>query len=132
MFTANANPMSGGFDVMQFLPILVIFVIFYFLILRPQQKKTKTHQEMLGALRKGDRVVTSGGLIGIIDKIINEQEVLLEISEGVKVRLLRQTITDNMAKTMPITHQDDKKEDTKIEKKSNNTQKSKPKKITKK
>lgn len=86
----------------QFLPLILIFVVFYFLLIRPQQKKMKQHKEMLGQLRRGDRVVTAGGIIGTINKLINDTEVSVEIAEGVRVRVLRATITEVMSKTEPV------------------------------
>ncbi len=97
-----ASGASAGFDIMQFVPLLLIFVIFYFLILRPQQKKARSHQEMVKALRKGDKVLTAGGIIGSVDKVISDTEVSVEIADGVKVRVLRNTITDLVAKTQPV------------------------------
>lgn len=92
---------GSGFDVMQFVPLLLIFVIFYFLILRPQQKKARNHQEMVKALHRGDKVLTSGGIIGSVDKVISDTEVSVEIADGVKVRVLKSTIADLVAKTQP-------------------------------
>lgn len=96
----------GGFDYMALLPFVLIFGVFYFLILRPQQQKMKKHQELLTGLRRGDRVVTSGGLIGTISKIVSDGEVQLELTENVRVRLVRATITEVLAKTDPMTMQD--------------------------
>jgi preprotein translocase subunit YajC len=96
----------GGFDYMALLPFVLIFGVFYFLILRPQQQKMKKHQELLAGLRRGDRVVTSGGLIGTISKIVSDGEVQLELSENVRVRLVRATITEVLAKTDPVTMRD--------------------------
>ena len=93
---------GGGFDIMQLAPIVLIFVIFYFLIMRPQQKKAKSHQEMLKELRRGDKVVTAGGIIGTVDKIVNDSEISLEIAENVKVRILKATISNLVAKTHPV------------------------------
>lgn len=102
LLTPSIFASSGaGFDVMQFVPLLLIFVIFYFLILRPQQKKARAHQEMVKALHRGDKVLTSGGIIGSVDKVISDTEVSVEIADGVKVRVLKNTITDLMAKTQP-------------------------------
>lgn len=92
------NP-AGGFDFMAFLPLVVIFVIFYFLLIRPQQRKMKSHQALLGAIRRGDRVVTSGGIIGTVTKIISDQELRLEIAEGVEVRIVRSMISDVLSKS---------------------------------
>jgi preprotein translocase subunit YajC len=92
----------GGFDIMGLIPFFLIFVVFYFLILRPQQQKLKKHQDMLVALRRGDRVVTSGGLIGTISKIVSDTEVQLDLGENVRVRLVRAMITEVLAKTEPL------------------------------
>jgi len=89
---------TGGFDIMSFLPLILIFVIFYFLLIRPQQKKMKAHQAMLGTLRRGDRVVTSGGLIGTVVKLVNDTEIQLEIAENTRVRVLRSMISDVIVK----------------------------------
>lgn len=102
-FAQDAAPAAAaGPDAMlQFLPIILIFVVFYFLLIRPQQKKLKAHKEMLGALRRGDRVVTGGGIIGTITKVVDDNEVLLEIAEGVRVRVQRPMISGVLAKTEP-------------------------------
>ena len=97
-----ANGGGAGFDMMQLIPLALIFVIFYFLILRPQQKKTRAHQEVLKELRRGDRVVTAGGLLGTVDKIINDGEISLEIADNVKVRVVKATVTEVLAKTHPV------------------------------
>ncbi len=91
---------GGGLGGMEsLLPLVLIFVVFYFLLIRPQQKKSKTHREMLGNLRRGDLIVTNGGLIGKIIRIPNETELIIEIAEGVKVRVLRGMISEVSAKT---------------------------------
>jgi len=92
---------GGGFDLVQLAPLALIFVVFYFLIIRPQQKKAKEHKSMVEALRRGDKVVTSGGIIGTVAKVVNEREVSLEISEGVRVRAMRGMIAEVMARTEP-------------------------------
>jgi len=85
----------------QFLPLILIFMIMYFLLIRPQQKKVKEHQAMVAALRRGDQVVTQGGLIGKVTKVKDEGEVEVELSEGVKVRVVRNTIASVINKTEP-------------------------------
>ena len=85
----------------QFIPLILIFVIMYFLLIRPQQKKVKEHQAMVAALRRGDQVVTQGGMIGKITKVKDDTEVEVEIADGVKVRVMRQTITQVMSKSEP-------------------------------
>ena len=85
----------------QFVPLILIFVIMYFLLIRPQQKKLKEHQAMVEALRRGDQVVTQGGLIGKVTKVKEDNELEVEISDGVKVRVVRSTITQVLSKTEP-------------------------------
>lgn len=84
-----------------FLPIILIFVVFYFLLIRPQQKKMKEHKAMLGAVRRGDRVVTGGGIVGTVVKVIDDNELQLEIAEGVRVRVQRHLISSVLAKAEP-------------------------------
>jgi preprotein translocase subunit YajC len=91
--------MPTGFDFMSFLPIVLIFGIFYFLLIRPQQKKMREHQAMLTAIRRGDKVVTNGGIIGTVSKLTNEEELVVEIADGVRVRMLRAMIAEVLAKT---------------------------------
>ena len=86
---------------MSFLPIILIFVVFYFLLIRPQQKKAKTHREMLGAIRRGDRIVTGGGIMGTVTKVLNDQELAVEIAEGVKIKVQRGLIAQVVSKTEP-------------------------------
>src|SRR4030081_1979477 len=93
--TAYAQGFSLGDNqaMMQFLPLVLIFVVFYFLLIRPQQRKAKDHKTMLDALRRGDRVVTGGGIIGTVARVDNPEEVIIDIADGVRVRVLRSTIT---------------------------------------
>ncbi len=91
---------GGGADMLtQFLPLILIFVVFYFLLIRPQQKKQKAHREMLSALHRGDRIVTAGGIVGTITKVNSDTELTVEISDGVRVRVMRGMVTDVIAKT---------------------------------
>jgi preprotein translocase subunit YajC len=85
----------------QFLPLILIFAIMYFLLIRPQQKKVKEHQAMVEALRRGDQVVTQGGLIGKVTKVKEDGELEVEIAEGVRVRVIKSTIATVMSKTEP-------------------------------
>lgn len=96
------DPGAAGFLV-QFLPFLLIIVIFYFLLIRPQRKRMKEHQEMVAGLKRGDTVVTAGGLIGKITKVVDENEVQVEFSEGNRVRVVRNTITEVRARGEPAT-----------------------------
>lgn len=100
---AAAGPGAGGLgDLSQFMPLVLIFVVFYFLLIRPQQKKMKAHRELVAQLRRGDRVLTQGGIIGQINKVLNDSEVSVEIAEGVRVRMMRSAIAEVMAKTEPV------------------------------
>ncbi|SEK49376.1 protein translocase subunit yajC [Roseovarius azorensis] len=85
----------------QFIPLILIFAIMYFLLIRPQQKKLKEHKAMVGALRRGDQVVTQGGLIGKVAKVKDDNEIEVELAEGVKVRVVRSTIAQVLSKTEP-------------------------------
>lgn len=83
------------------IPLVLIFGIMYFLLIRPQQKKAKEHRNMVAAVRKGDRVVTQGGLIGKVTKVKEDNEVEVEIATGVKVRVVQNTISHVLSKTEP-------------------------------
>ena len=100
---AYAQAAGGGaaFDFSFFLPLILIFAVFYFLLIRPQQKKLKEHRQMVAALRRGDKVVTSGGIIGTISRVLDDNEVLLEIADDVRVRVVRGTITEVLTKPEP-------------------------------
>ena len=100
---AFAQGLVGNSDMfMSLLPFVAIFVIMYFLILRPQQKKVKQHQELVKNVRRGDTVVTSGGLVGKITKVVDDDQIEVEIADGVRVRQLRQMISDVRAKGEPV------------------------------
>ena len=83
------------------IPLILIFAIMYFLLIRPQQKKVKQHKAMVEALRKGDQVVTGGGMIGKVTKVKEGNEVEVEIATGVTIRVVRSTIATVMNKTDP-------------------------------
>jgi preprotein translocase subunit YajC len=85
----------------QFVPFVLIFVIMWFLIIRPQQRRAREHQEMIKAVRRGDTVVSSGGIIGRVTRVTEDPEIEIEIAEGVKVKLLRTMIADVRAKGEP-------------------------------
>jgi preprotein translocase subunit YajC len=100
---AQGSPLGGGGDLMtQLLPFILIFVIMYFLILRPQQKRVKAHQEMVKNVRRGDTVVTSGGLVGKVTKVIDDDQLEVEIAEGIRVRQVRAMVSDVRAKGEPV------------------------------
>ncbi|WP_368187552.1 preprotein translocase subunit YajC [Aestuariibius sp. HNIBRBA575] len=85
----------------QFVPLILIFAIMYFLLIRPQQKKVKEHQAMVAALRRGDQIVTQGGVLGKVIKVKEDNEVEVEIAAGVNVRIVRSTIVQVLNKTEP-------------------------------
>ncbi|GLT07902.1 preprotein translocase subunit YajC [Sulfitobacter sp. PR48] len=87
--------------IQQFVPLILIFGIMYFLLIRPQQKKAKEHQAMVAGLRRGDQVVTQGGLIGKVVKVKEDGEIEVEIADGVKVRVVQSTIATVVSKTEP-------------------------------
>jgi preprotein translocase subunit YajC len=99
---AQAGAESAGPGALEaFLPIILIFVVFYFLLIRPQQKKMKVHRDMLESIRRGDRIVTGGGIIGTVIKVVDDTEVQVEIAEGVRVRVQRGLISSVLAKPEP-------------------------------
>ena len=97
---AYAQAAGGAAAITSFVPLILIFAIMYFLLIRPQQKKLKDHKAMVAALRKGDQVVTQGGIIGKVYKA-GETEVEVDIADGVRVRVVRSTITQVLNKTEP-------------------------------
>ena len=102
--TAYAQAAGGGLGgIGGFIPLILIFGIMYFLMIRPQQKKMKEHRAMVDALRKGDQVVTAGGLIGKVSKVKDDNEVEVELATGVKVRVVQSTIQSVLNKTEPTT-----------------------------
>ncbi len=98
---AYAQSAAGGLGLSNFALLLVIFAIMYFLLIRPQQKKVKQHKAMVEALRKGDTIVTQGGLIGKVTKVKADNELEVEIANGVKVRVVQSTIQSVLSKTEP-------------------------------
>jgi preprotein translocase subunit YajC len=101
-FAQGMGGLGGNDMFMSLLPFVAIFVIMYFLILRPQQKKVKQHQELVKNVRRGDTVVTTGGLVGKITKVVDDDQIEVEIADGVRVRQLRQMISDVRAKGEPV------------------------------
>ena len=91
---------GGGLEAL--LPLVLIFVVFYFLLIRPQQKKMKQHKEMLTSIRRGDRVVTGGGILGTVTKVNDENELTLEIADDVRVRVQRGLLSAVISKTEPV------------------------------
>jgi preprotein translocase subunit YajC len=119
-YAQTAGAGDGGFGGLgglgSMVPLVAIFVIFYFLLIRPQQRKAKEHKAMLASVRRGDRVVTGGGILGVVTKVIDENYVQVEIAEGVRVRVMKSTIADIPSRAAPATaagarRDDDKRAD---------------------
>ncbi len=89
--------MSGS-NFAQFIPLILIFVIFYFFLIRPQQKKVREHKTMTQNLKRGDEVITSGGIIGTVDRVFEDDRIELNISDGVKVQVIKNTIQGHLKK----------------------------------
>jgi preprotein translocase subunit YajC len=109
--TIGGGAVGGMESLQQFLPLILIFLVFYFLMIRPQQKKVKAHREMVNQLRRGDRVLTQGGIIGQIYKVLSDTEVSVEIADGVRVKVMRTAIAEVLAKTEPVGGGKDGKEE---------------------
>ena len=99
---AQAAAGGGGSGFEAFLPLILIFGVFYVLLIRPQQKKMKEHKATLSAIRRGDKVVTGGGIVGTVTKVIDDLEITVEIADGVKVRVQRGLISTVLSKTEPV------------------------------
>jgi preprotein translocase subunit YajC len=105
---AQSNPLSGLFGgdssgmITSLLPLILIVVIMYFLVLRPQQQRVKQHQAMVKALRRGDTVITNGGLVGKVVKVVDDDQIEIEISDGVRVRQMRSMVSEVRAKGEPV------------------------------
>lgn len=93
---------GGGFSLVGLLPLVLIFVVFYFLLIRPQQTKARAHREMVGAVRRGDSVVTGGGIIGKVTKVIDGDRIQVEIADGVRVVVAKGTISDVVSRGQPV------------------------------
>ena len=95
--------LTGSSDMlMSLLPFVLIFVIMYFLILRPQQRRVKQHQEMIKSVRRGDTVISSGGLVGKVTKVVDDDQIEVEIADGVRVRQMRSMVSEVRAKGEPV------------------------------
>ena len=103
------TPSILGGDGMSFLvPMVLVFVIMYFLILRPQQKRVKQHAEMVKNVRKGDTVITNGGMVGRVTKVVDDDQLEIEIADGVRIRQVRAMVSDVRAKGEPVKDEDSK------------------------
>ena len=108
----SAGGASGWNEILTTLPMwIAIFAIFYFIVLRPQQQRAKAMQAMVAAVRRGDTVVTAGGLVGKVTKVVDDNEVLVEIADGVRVRVIKSTLADVRAKGEPATTETKSKSD---------------------
>tara|TARA_B100000941_G_C28506550_1_gene557737 strand:- start:1282 stop:1569 length:288 start_codon:yes stop_codon:yes gene_type:complete len=90
---------SQGFA--QFIPLILIFVIFYFFLIRPQQKRVKEHKTMVQNLKRGDEIITSGGIIGTVDKVLEDDRIEVLLTENVKVQIVKNTVTSLLKKEEP-------------------------------
>ncbi len=106
-YAQAAGGAAASSSFIQFVPLLLIFVVFYFLLIRPQQKKLKDHRGMLEAVRRGDRIVTNGGIVGLVTKA-DERELTVEIAENVRVKVMRDMIHSVVSKTEPVSSDKDK------------------------
>ena len=88
----------NGSGIAQFIPLILIFVIFYFFLIRPQQKRVKDHKAMVESLKRGDEVITSGGIIGTIERVMEDDRIEVNIGDNVKVQIIRSTITSLLKK----------------------------------
>jgi preprotein translocase subunit YajC len=99
---AQAGGAPGGDMFIQLMPLLLIFVVFWFFLIRPQQKKAKDHREMVSNVRRGDQVVTGGGMLGKVTKVVDETTVQVELAEGVRVKVISSTLSDVLSKGAPV------------------------------
>ena len=93
---------AGGFDIVGLLPLLLIFVVFYFLMIRPQQKRAKEHQGMVANMRRGDTVVTGGGIAAKVTRVVDDTEAQVEIADGVRVKVVKSTVTEVRTRGEPV------------------------------
>ena len=98
---AGGGGAFGG-ELISFLPLILIFVVFWFFLIRPQQKKMKEHREMVANLKRGDQVVTGGGIIGKVTKVVDDNTIQVELADDVRVKVVRATVTDVLSKTEPV------------------------------
>lgn len=100
---AYAQTAGGGASLFEgLLPLVIIFVVFYVLLIRPQQRKAKLHREMVEGVRRGDVVVTGGGIVGKVTKVSETDDITVEIAEGIRVQIMKGTLTDVRSKTEPM------------------------------
>jgi preprotein translocase subunit YajC len=100
-YAQAAGGAPAGFDLISLMPLVLIFVVFYFLLIRPQQKKMKAHRELIATLKRGDKVLTAGGIIGTVVKVEDDNTLLVEIAKDIRVRVARGTISELLSKPVP-------------------------------
>ena len=88
----------NGQGITQFIPLILIFVIFYFFLIRPQQKRVKEHKTMVETLKRGDEIITSGGIIGVVERVMEDERIEVVLGENVKVQIIRSTVTSLLKK----------------------------------
>jgi preprotein translocase subunit YajC len=97
-YAQAAGGAPAGFDLISLMPLVLIFVVFYFLLIRPQQKKMKAHRELIASIKRGDKVLTAGGIIGTVVKVEDDNTLLVEIAKDIRVRVARGTISELLTK----------------------------------
>jgi preprotein translocase subunit YajC len=106
---AQAGGAPGGFDLISLMPLLLIFVVFYFLLIRPQQTKVKQHRAMVEGLKKGDQIATAGGIVGKVTRVdAGDNTLMVEIAPNVQVKVVRHTVADLLSKPVPASGNDNR------------------------
>ena len=100
---------DGSSFLIQFAPFILIFLIIYMLIIRPQQRRQKEHREMVSNVRRGDTVIMNGGVVGKVAKVVDETEAMIEVAEGVRIKIIKSMIADVRVKGEPVKEDDKKK-----------------------
>src|SRR3954469_25505391 len=101
-YAQAAGGMPGGDLISMILPLVMIMGVFWFLLIRPQQKRLKDHQELVKNVRRGDTVVTGGGIVGKVHKVVDDNEVILEIAENVRIRVVKSSISEVRTRGEPV------------------------------
>lgn len=131
-YAQAAGASAEGFNFMSLIPFVLIFVVMYFLLIRPQQKRARQQQEMLKGIHRGDKILTSGGIIGTVTKVVSDQELQVEISDGIQVRLMRPMVADVLSRSSSSSETSSKSEEkTTVRKLTSTKTKKEPSKKTK-
>jgi preprotein translocase subunit YajC len=101
-YAQAAGGMPGGDIISMILPLVMIMGVFWFLLIRPQQKRLKDHQELVKNVRRGDTVVTGGGIVGKVHKVVDDNEIILEIAENVRIRVVKSSISEVRTRGEPV------------------------------